>query len=96
MSAVDWQVFFNIAATLVGALGGWILKTLWSATETLRADLNKLNERIGAGMAELERQIPNVYVRRDDFREAVGRIEAILGRIEDKLDTKVSRNELRQ
>jgi hypothetical protein len=91
MTPIDGQVFFNVAAALIGALGGWILKTLWTATENLRVDLNKLNEKISAGMAELERQIPNVYVRRDDFREAIVRMEAFLERIEQKLDRKADR-----
>lgn len=91
MEVVDLQIVFNVLITLLGSVAGWFLRTLWSATETLRTDLNTLNEKIRDGMTELERQIPNVYVRRDDFKEAVGRLEAFLERIEAKLDRKVDK-----
>lgn len=91
MEQIDWQSAFNLLITLLGSVAGWFLRTLWAAAESLRKDLNVLNDKIRDGMSELERQIPNVYVRRDDFREAVGRIEITLERIEQKLDRKVDR-----
>ena len=43
----------------VGATTGWLVKVLWDAVGDLKRDLGNL-----------ERNLPSVYVRRDDFREA--------------------------
>ena len=53
------QYVINWLFTAVGATTGWILKVLWDAVQDLKKDLGNL-----------ERNIPQVYVRRDDFREA--------------------------
>ena len=46
-----------------GAGIGWILKVLWDAIRDLKADL-----RI------IERDLPEVYVRKDDFKDAIHEI----------------------
>ena len=61
---MDWQSAFNIAAGMIGAIMGWLLKTLWSAVERLRRDLNALEVSISSN-----------YLKRDDFLAAVQRIE---------------------
>lgn len=81
MSGVDFQVLFNIAVALLGTLGGWVIRTIWGASERLRRDLS-----------ELERQLPGSYVRRDDFKEFGGRIEALLEKIDQKLDRKMDKS----
>lgn len=55
---------------------GWILKVVWDAINDLQRDL---------------RNVEQDYVRKDDFRDAIGRIEAMLTRIFDKLDGKVDK-----
>lgn len=46
-----------------GAAVGWILKIVWDALKELRQDVK-----------QIERDLPEVYVRKDDFREAVREI----------------------
>lgn len=54
------QTMFNWAVGLIGFLGGWVLKVVWDAVRDLRKDIR-----------QIERDLPDVYVRKDDFREAV-------------------------
>ncbi len=46
-----------------GAAVGWILKVVWDAVRELRQDVK-----------QIEKDLPEVYVRKDDFREAVREI----------------------
>ena len=74
------QNLINFAFTVIGSLFGWILKTIWDAVGELRSDLK-----------EIERDLPENYVRRDDFKSYMDRIESICIRIYDKLDNKVDK-----
>ncbi len=53
------QTVLNWLFAAVGATTGWILKVLWDAMQDLKKDV-----------ASIERNLPAVYVRKDDFREA--------------------------
>ena len=74
------QNLINFAFTVIGSLFGWVLKTIWDAVGELRSDLK-----------EIERDLPENYVRRDDFKNYMDRIESICIRIYDKLDNKVDK-----
>ena len=43
-----------------GAAVGWVLKVIWDAIKELKAD-----------MKQIERDLPEVYVRKDDFKVAM-------------------------
>lgn len=47
-----------------GAAFGWVLKVIWDAIQELKKD-----------MRQIERDLPEVYVRRDDFKDAVKEIK---------------------
>jgi hypothetical protein len=64
----------------VGGLGGWVLKSVWEAIRDLKNDVKELGHEVRVG-----------YVRRDDFFDAVERIEAMCSRIFDKLDDKADK-----
>jgi hypothetical protein len=85
------QTVINYLFTAVGLLTGWLLKVLWDAIANLRADLRVI-----------ERDLPQVYVRKDDMRQEMtvlrsdlrghfDRIEGTLGAIFDKLDNKADK-----
>ncbi len=77
---MDWhEMAFAVGGVLL-VLFGAVLKTLWDATQKLARDLK-----------DLETGLPDKYVRRDDFGQFVDRIEAVLRRIEEKLDDKVDK-----
>ena len=74
---MDTQVLFNIAVSLAGFLGGWVLNNIYRSLERLDADV---------------RAMPLNYVTRDDYRSDLKEIRDLLGRIFDKLDGKVDRS----
>lgn len=54
------QQIINWLFTGFGASIGWILKVIWDAIRDLKTDLRVI-----------EKDLPEVYVRKDDFREAI-------------------------
>jgi hypothetical protein len=80
MDSFNWNDAFNIAFALVSMVGGFILRTLWDAVTRMREDL-----------AELERNLPATYARRDDVRQMTEALVARLERLEEKIDRLVIR-----
>ena len=74
------QELFNILVMAVGGLGGWVLKSVWEAIRDLKNDVKDLGHEVRVG-----------YVRRDEFLDAIDRIETMLSRIFDKLDDKADK-----
>jgi len=58
------QTIINWVFTGAGAAVGWVLKVVWDAVKDLRLD-----------MKQIERDLPEVYVRKDDFKTAMGDIK---------------------
>ena len=77
---MEFQVLLNAALAIASAATGWILRIIWDAQKELRRDLQSI-----------EKQLPETYVRRDDWRDQMKRIEDMLGKIFDKLDSKVDK-----
>jgi len=77
---MDSQSLFNIAIAVAGSLGGWWLRVMWEATVELKRDLS-----------ELERNLPHMYVRRDDYKDDIAEIKIILREIFNKLDAKADK-----
>lgn len=73
---MDYQVLFNAATLVAGFLGGWVLNSIYKTVERLDKDV---------------REMPHMYVAKDDYKQALERIEGMLTRIFDKLDDKVDR-----
>ena len=59
---------------------GWFARELWSAVKELKSDLAKLRE-----------ELPREYVARDDYREDIRDIKAMLAKIFEKLEQKADR-----
>ena len=82
------QTLFNLAIAVAGFLGGWWLKVMWDAIKDMQKDLR-----------EIERELPEVYVRKDDFKDTVkdlreemrtgfNKIDGLLNLIFNKLEKK--------
>lgn len=81
---VDAQVLINIILTtivtsIVGCVG-WFGRLIWT----------ELKEVIGA-VHQLEVDLPHTYVKREDYREDMQEVKALLHRIADKLDEKADK-----
>ena len=81
------QTLFNIAVGLVGALGGWILRTIWAEMKAMQATDSKLADKVSS----IEILVAGQYVKRDDIQVLSNAIFAKLDRSEDKLDGKVDK-----
>jgi uncharacterized protein YoxC len=77
---VESQDIFNAAITLSGAFGGWILKTIWDAIKDLKTEVRELN-----------REVNQDFVRREDFKDSILEIKDMLNKIFDKLDNKADK-----
>jgi hypothetical protein len=73
---MDYQPAFNLALGAAAFCGGFILNKIWAALERLD------NEA---------RQLPKIYVSRDDYRADLHEIKVLLARISDKLELKVDK-----
>jgi hypothetical protein len=73
---MDTQALFNIAVSLAGVLGGWILNNIWQSIRLLDKDV---------------RQMPHVYVAKEDYKADINEIKSMLARIFDKLEAKVDK-----
>lgn len=85
------QAIINWMFTAAGAALGWILKVVWDAIQDLKKDIR-----------QIERDLPEVYVRRDIFRDAIDgmkddmrngfdKIESMIGVLFKKIDNKADK-----
>lgn len=58
------QTVINWIIGGAGAILGWLVKVIWDAIKELKVD-----------MKQIERDLPEIYVRKDDFRLAVSEIK---------------------
>jgi len=77
---VEIQTIFNAVFGAVLMLSGWILRTIWDAVNDLKKDLQ-----------DLERNLPDTYVRRDDYRDDMTEVKDMLKAIFNKLDNKADK-----
>jgi len=84
---MDPQSIFDIAISVIGALGGWILKTIWDAIKELQKDDKELSEKL----SHVEVLVAGGYVKVDKFDMVVNKIFDKLDKIDSKLDKKVDK-----
>jgi hypothetical protein len=77
---MDAQSIINFAGGASLAVGGWFARQLWDAMAELRRDMHAL-----------EIDLPKNYVRKDEFANAVTRIESMLEKIFDRLNEKADK-----
>jgi hypothetical protein len=77
---VDMQTWVNIIATIAIAVGGWFGRSLWDAVDKLKNDLH-----------QIEVDLPNNYIQKNQFSEGMKEIKEMLIRISDKLDGKADK-----
>lgn len=77
---MDSQEIINIIVGTVLSILGWFARQLWDAVQDLKKD-----------MKEIEIDLPTHYVRKEDLEARFDKIEAMLQRIFEKLDTKADK-----
>ena len=77
---LDLQFFLNIFFGIAGTVCGWLLRIIWQEIKLIQA-----NQR------QIEKELADNYVRKDDYRIDIAEIKGMFNRIMDKLDTKADK-----
>jgi hypothetical protein len=73
---MEAQTLINAGIALAGFMGGWILNRIMKS-------LDKLDDDV--------KQMPDKYIRKDDYHRDIGEIKVMLKGIYDKLDNKADK-----
>lgn len=74
------QDIINIAFSTIMTIIGWLGKTLWDAVDNLKNDIKKI-----------EIDLPSHYAKKDELESRFDKIEVLLAKIYDKLETKADK-----
>ena len=84
---MDWQNVINFGIGSLFAIGGWFCRQLWDSVKELKADISGLRLHVS-----------DVYVKKSEIDTIKGdmdkrfdRIEMLLDRLFDKLESKVDK-----
>jgi hypothetical protein len=78
---MEQDLFNYIVGTLLAILG-WFGKTLWDAVQSLKEDLK-----------DIEVDLPSTYVKKTELDNRLQKIETMLDKIFDRLDSKVDKHD---
>jgi hypothetical protein len=84
---MDWQTVINIGFSSVLAALGWFAREIWDSLKELRKDTH-----------EIEKELRELYVRRDDLKEVriemsarFDKLESLIGSLYDRLNDKADK-----
>ena len=77
---MDWQMIFNIVGAAVLSATGWFARVIWDSVQELRKDLK-----------QIEIHLPTHYVKKDEIAVRFDRIEMLLDKLYEKLESKADR-----
>jgi hypothetical protein len=73
---MDGQFLFNLVVGIAAFFGGWTLNNITRM-------LNRIDDDI--------REIPHIYVSKDDYKTDIAEIKGMLGKIFDRLENKADK-----
>jgi hypothetical protein len=74
------QSIINLLIGTVLAVLGWFARQLWDAVQNLKSD-----------MKDIEVSLPTHYVRKDELEARFDKLEVMLDRIFEKIDSKADK-----
>jgi chaperonin cofactor prefoldin len=77
---MEWQTLINIGAGTFLTVIGWFARELWDVVKVLKQDVQ-----------QLEIKIAEDYVKKEDINTRFDKLDALLQRIFDKLETKADK-----
>jgi hypothetical protein len=77
---MDMNLIINIVLGVCLSVGGWFVRQMWDAVQNLKEDIQRI-----------EVELPTSYVRKSDLDARLDKLELLLDRIFEKLDTKVDK-----
>ena len=84
---VEYQIFFDVGVAIIGAMGGWILNTVWNAVKELQKADKELAEKVG----EIEVLVAGRYMTREEFNSTLAQVFNKLDTIRDMIAMKADR-----
>jgi hypothetical protein len=88
---VSFQELFNIALAFILMLVGWLLRAGWGLIRDLQTEISDNKEKSATDIHGLSTKVTEEYVRKDDLQHIMDRIEGMVSKIIDKLDSKVDK-----
>jgi hypothetical protein len=83
----ETQIFFDVAVAVIGAMGGWILNTVWVSVK----ELQKANKDLADKVGEIEVLVAGRYMTRDEFNNTLAQVFNKLDTIRDMIAKKADR-----
>ncbi len=83
----ETQIFFDVAVAVIGAMGGWILNTVWNSVKELQREDKELADKVAA----IEVLVAGRYVTRDEFNNTLSQVFGKLDTIRDMIAKKADR-----
>jgi hypothetical protein len=83
----ETQIFFDVAVAVIGAMGGWILNTVWVSVKELQKADKDLADKVG----EIEVLVAGRYMTRDEFNNTLAQVFNKLDTIRDMIAKKADR-----
>ena len=77
---MDWQNIINLALGSVIGVVGWFARQIWDSVQTLKEDIK-----------QIEIDLPTNYARKVDIDARFDKLEHILQKIFDRLDSKADK-----
>jgi len=93
---MDNQTVINILIAAVGALIGWVLKSIKESIMELQVnhkELMKADSELAEKVQSIEVLVAGTYVKRDDMDKLTTAIFNKLDRIESKIDHKMDKSD---
>ena len=84
---MDWQFLINIGAGTLLAIGGWFSRQLWDSVKELKKEIADLRLHV----SETYTKKSEVETLKADMDKRFDRLEQMIGRLFDKLDSKVDK-----
>ena len=81
------QMLINIIIAVIGAFGGFIIRTLWEAVKDLQASDKALADKVGG----IEILVAGNYITRPEFKGTIDAMFSKLDKIADKIDSKADK-----
>jgi hypothetical protein len=73
---MDWQAMFNMAAGMLGVIGGWLLNTMWVAVRSLETKVAAIDVLVAGQYVkkdELDRMSDLLFTKLDQIQVAIER-----------------------
>lgn len=77
---MEIQTLYNFVIGGILGVIGWFARQLWDAVQDMKSDIKAI-----------EIDLPTHYVRKDELKERFDKLETMLHRIFEKLDSKVDK-----